>query len=173
MKKVKLDLTGQVFGRLTVISDTGKKSGGHMIWLCRCDCGQLTEVRDSDLKTSRTKSCGCLRKETMAAEFFIHGDSYRRGGMSRLYRIWGDMKQRCLNPKQQNYKYYGGKGIKVCPEWQNSYLAFKAWALANGYRDDLTIDRIDNDGGYYPENCRWLMLSENVRNGNFKRWNRR
>jgi len=159
----KIDITGQKVGRLTVLSDTGKNSGSHTIWLCRCDCGQLTEVRSDRLRSSHTKSCGCLRKEIK------HGDSCG-GKKSRLYGIWDSMKLRCFNPKQQGYKYYGGKGIKVCDEWKNSYLTFKAWALANGYQDNLTIDRIDSDGNYCPENCRWLTLAENVRNGAFKRW---
>jgi len=99
----------------------------------------------------------------------IHGDT-KEGGAVRLYRIWKGIKSRCFNPKQQNYKRYGGKGIKICDEWKNSYLTFKSWALANGYRHNLTIDRIDSDGNYCPENCHWLTLSENSRNGAFKRW---
>ena len=162
----KIDITGQKFGRLIVLSDTGKKSGSHRIWLCRCVCGKLTEVRIDKLRAGNTKSCGCLKKEIK------HGDSCG-GKMSRLYGIWDSMKQRCLNLKCRAYKYYGGKGIEVCDEWKNSYLTFKAWALANGYQQNLTIDRINSDGNYCPENCRWLTLSENARNGAFKRWGER
>ena len=162
----KIDITGQKFGRLMVLSDTGKKSRGHRIWLCRCVCGQLIEVLSDRLRSSHTKSCGCLRKEIK------HGDSCGEK-KSRLYRIWTDMKSRCLNPKHQSYKYYGGKGIKICDEWKNNYLAFKSWALSFGYRQNLSIDRINSDGNYCPENCRWLAMSENVRNGNFKRWGER
>jgi len=164
----KIDLVGRRFGRLIVLSDTGKKYGRNTIWLCQCNCGKLTEVRGDRLKAGNIKSCGCLRKERIKESNTIHGDSCG-GKISRLYNIWRKMKSRCFNPKQQGYKYYGGKGIKVCDEWKNNYLAFKSWALANGYRNNLTIDRIDSDGNYCPKNCRWLTLSENVRNGNFKR----
>jgi len=169
----KIDITGQRFGRLVVLSDTGKKSGIHTIWLCQCDCGKLVEVRGSDLRSGDTKSCGCLRKE-IAKEIVkkvmtIHGDG-KRGREARLHRVWRNMKSRCYNPNSINYKYYGDKKIKICDEWKDNYIAFKLWALANGYQDDLTIDRIDGDGDYCPKNCRWLTLFENLRNRSFKRW---
>ena len=168
----KIDMIGQKFGRHTVLSDTGKKCGYSTIWLCRCVCGQLAEVRGDHLRSGRTKSCGCLQKE-IAKEIVkkvmtIHGDT-KEGRRARLYKIWDDMKSRCYNPNSANYKRYGGKGIKICNEWKNNYLAFKTWALANGYRDDLTIDRIDNNKSYYPKNCRWVLLSENLKNRKFKK----
>jgi len=160
----KIDITGQRFGRLVVLHKTRKRCCGHIIWLCKCVCGKLVEVLSSDLRSGRTKSCGCLWKEVMT----IHGDN-RRGKISRLYSIWENMKSRCLNPKRLDYKYYGGRGIKICKEWKNSYTIFKNWALANRYRDDLTIDRVDNNRGYCPENCHWVSLSENLKNKNFRR----
>jgi len=167
----KINLIGQKFGRLIVISDTGKRKSREVVWACRCECGKLTEVVTSSLCRGLTKSCGCLWRERIKESNTIHGDDRRKpGGVMRLYKIWDSMKQRCLNPKCRAYKRYGGRGIRVCPEWQNSYLAFKAWALANGYQDDLTIDRFDSDGNYCPENCRWIPKSENSRNGAFKRW---
>jgi len=113
-----------------------------------------------------------LRKEIKTARHFIHGDSCK-GKRSRLYIIWTDIKLRCLYPKHKSYKNYGGKGIKICDEWKNNYVAFKSWALANGYQQNLTIDRIDNDESYCPKNCRWLTLSENSRNRGLKRWRKK
>ena len=164
----KIDMIGKKFGRLTVLSETKKKSGHNKIWLCKCDCGKLVEVQGDSLRSGHTKSCGCLQKEIVT----IHGDN-RRGKISRLYEIWRSMKSRCLNPKHKAYKYYGGKGIKIYNEWKNDYVAFKSWALTNRYQDDLTIDRINNDGNYCPENCRWIPKSENSRNSHFKRWGKR
>ena len=159
-----INLSGQRFGRLIALSNTGKKCGAHLIWLCKCDCGKLVEVLGDNLRSGNTKSCGCLRKEIVT----IHGDS-----RIRLYYIWHSMKARCYNSNNNNYKYYGERGIKVCKEWKNNYMMFKNWALANGYKEGLTIDRIDNDGNYCPENCRWLTKSENSRNGAFKRWGKK
>ena len=167
--KLKLNIKNQKFGRLTVLSDTGKRDKrGCIIWLCKCDCGEIMEVPGYRLKSGHTRSCGCLKRERMCEIYTIHGDS-PRNGRTRLCNIWYGIRQRCLNPKQKRYKHYGGKGIKICDEWKDSYMAFKLWALTNGYRDDLTIDRINNDGNYCPENCRWISLSENVRNSNFNR----
>ena len=155
-----INLKGQKFGRLIVLQYSGTSKSGHRIWMCRCDCGNITEVKSTELRTGGIRSCGCLAKETarklMANFNYKHGDWH-----SRLHRIWIAMKGRCFNPNQQNYKYYGGRGITVCPEWRSSYLKFKKWALANGYADHLTIDRIDNDDDYSPQNCQWLSRAEN------------
>lgn len=166
-RKHQIEISGKRFGRLAVLSDSGKRYRGNILWTCLCDCGKTTKVRTTHLITGKVKSCGCLRNEIAKKVFTKHGDAILR---TRLYRIWEGMIGRCNNRSMDAFKYYGGRGIKVCSEWLNNYPAFKAWALANGYRDDLTIDRIDSDGDYCPENCRWITKSENCRNGSLKRW---
>lgn len=153
-------MTGKRFGRLVVLSmDRAEKKNGRF-WLCRCDCGNLTVVRETDLRRGNTKSCGCLRKERLQ----IHGDRY-----TRLYNIWKGMKKRCGYQKAVNYKNYGGRGIKVCSAWEKSFSAFREWALQNGYQDDLTIDRVDNNGNYEPGNCRWVTMKEQNHNKRSKK----
>jgi len=167
------DLTGQKFGRLTVIEKTTKRSlRGEIIWRCRCKCGNITEVRSSNLLRGYTKSCGCLYKETRGKTNFKHGDAKHGRGerLARLYIIWASMKYRCQNPNNRQYKWYGGKGIKVCDEWKNNYLAFKTWALSNGYDEELCLGRADTDGDYCPENCQWETKSEVSRKVNRTRF---
>lgn len=151
-----INLKGKQFGKLTAIKPTKKRENGSIVWLCRCNCGNLVEVRANKLKPENVKSCGCLHGEKVKK----HGESHPQ---TRLYRIWQCMKVRCYTPSRKCYYLYGGKGIKVYSEWKNDYLAFKKWALANGYQDHLTIDRINNDGDYSPNNCQWLTLEENAR----------
>lgn len=158
-----IDLKNERFSRLFVVKNTGKRTRNNkIIWLCRCDCGNLIEVRGDSLKRGGTKSCGCFRKQASSkrylSQFLLHGESN-----SRLHGIWRGMKKRCYSSHSVSYPNYGKRGIKVCPEWQNDFLAFKKWALVNGYTDNLTIDRIDNDGDYEPSNCRWITLVENVK----------
>lgn len=152
------DLTGQRFGRLTVVGRLPSKNKKTR-WLCVCDCGQKTEAKTDHLLSGHTKSCGCLRYERLKESNTKHGN--RR---SRLYTIWEHMKQRCGNPQNKDFKYYGGRNIKVCAEWSDDFATFWAWALANGYREDLTIDRIDVDGNYEPQNCRWVTQAEQNKN---------
>lgn len=167
-----IDLEGQHFGRLTVIEESGRTVDSKVLWLCRCQCGTTLEVRGTYLRSGHTKSCGCLNREiasaTMTSTMTKHGDCRTGVGphdRTRLYLIWSQMRYRCLSPTAPAYNWYGGRGITVCEEWTD-YNIFKDWALASGYRDDLCIDRIDNDGNYEPGNCQWITKAENSR----KRW---
>jgi hypothetical protein len=156
----KKDLLDKRFGRLTVIDDAENDKHGNTRCLCRCDCGKEVIIQTSKLLRSETVSCGCYRQE-IATKHGLKG--------TRIYHIWTGMLYRCYNEKHPNYKNYGGRGITVCDEWKNDINIFNNWALANGYQDNLTIDRIDNNGNYEPKNCRWITQSENSRKGN-KTW---
>lgn len=149
----KIEMKGLRFGRLVVIMQVGNSSKNTM-WLCRCDCGNTVTVNGNSLRRGATVSCGCRRK----TQLITHGLSN-----TRLNSIWRGMKQRCVNPNKQHYERYGGRGITVCEEWNEDFQTFYDWAMANGYSDDLTIDRIDNDGDYEPSNCQWITQAENTR----------
>ena len=144
MKAEIIDLTGQKFGRLFAIKLIGRKKR-HTYWQCKCDCGEELIVNSNNLRNGHTKSCGCLRKETTRQSHLTHGlgDRKKIRSGNRLYRCWDSMKQRCLNQNTKSYKHYGGRGITICEEWQDNFEPFMNWALSHGYRDDLTIDRID------------------------------
>lgn len=170
----KINLEGQRFGRLIVIKDTKKRThNGSVIWLCRCDCGNLTESRGYDLKNGLIQSCNCLHDELFEINRikyrYKHGDASH--GKTRFYLNWVRMKARCYNPNDKDYKYYGKKGIEVCKKWKDDYLAFKNWALTNGYKLGLTIDRINSRGNYEPSNCQWITNVENARKARIERLN--
>ena len=160
ISKIK-DLTGQKFGKLTVIGlkDTNTRK---TYWICQCDCGNVKAVRSDSLLSDAIRSCGCLKKEQDKINL-IKNHSHKMSG-TRIYSEWQDMKGRCYNMHNARYHRYGGRGITVCDEWKNSFEAFYEWALKNGYSDELTIDRIDNDSNYCPENCRWSTIKEQCRN---------
>jgi len=153
------NLTGKRFGKLIALDYVGNYK-----WMCICDCGNRKKIRSDNLIMERIRSCGCLHKECARALQYKHGD-YK----TKLYGIWAGMKSRCTHVKHKGFKYYGGRGIRVCDEWRGNYSTFKSWAILNGYQNGLTIDRIDNDGNYEPSNCQWLTRLENTIKGNLKR----
>ena len=179
LSKAKLiDLTGQVYGRLTVIKradDYISPSGSRKVqWLCKCKCGKEVIVTGNNLRKGNSKSCGCYNRELLAKINLTHNASN-----TRLYHIWICMKDRCYNPKNKKYKDYGGRGIIICDEWINDFEAFANWAYDNGYienvsRGECTIDRIDVNGNYCQQNCRWVnqkVQSNNKRNNHYITYN--
>jgi hypothetical protein len=154
-----LELTGQTFGRLTVLSKIGRIKGNAVYWECRCECGALVNVRASSLTTGHTKSCGCLNKEIITK----HGQCCG-GEDSRLYVIWRAMHNRCYREKDISYPNYGARGVTVCKEWRDDFFAFESWAKAAGFTPGLHIDRVDVNAEYGPDNCRWVTQHENNQN---------
>ena len=150
-----IDLTGQRFGKLVVKERAPNNRFGGARWLCQCDCGKQSVVTAGELKRGHAKSCGCVAIK--------HGDA-RVSQKTKLYYVWSGIKQRCENPSNKNHDDYGGRGIKMCPEWLENYSCFREWAYQSGYSEGLEIDRIDNDKGYFPENCHWVERKNNVRN---------
>ena len=154
------DLTGATFGKLFVIKRVGSRKrkgtrGMSATWMCRCECGVEIEMTTSQLLSGKTKSCGCLHIQRITK----HGFS-----SSKIFRAWSNMKQRCYNPNNPMYRWWGAKGVKVCDAWLNNFESFYKWSIENGYREDLTIDRINPFGNYEPSNCRWITLSEQAYN---------
>ena len=158
MRKI-IDLTGQKFGRLTVLKFSHIK-GHHYYWDCLCICGKQCTVDEWRLTSGKTKSCGCYRKNMLTT----HGLREHR-----LYGVYQNMKNRCYREQDKSYKNYGARGITICDEWLNNFQAFYDWAIINGYdkdakRGDCTIDRINVNGNYEPTNCRWITIAEQNKN---------
>jgi hypothetical protein len=150
---------GDKFGRLTVVRELPSRKGYRYID-CICNCGKGIQTKLTLLTTKQAKSCGCLRSEN------INTTSHNKS-RTKLYKVWTSIKQRCVNEKTMAYEYYGGRGITICEDWKNDFNTFYDWAINNGYKIGLTIDRINNNGNYQPNNCRWVTME--VQNSNKRR----
>ena len=157
----KIDMTGRTIGRLLVIEECGRSSDGQVLWRCRCECGREVIVRGDNLRNENTTSCGCYRQERMVETRTTHGMS-----KTRLYGVWHFMLQRagvCKGASENVKRLYQDRGITVCDDW-TIFENFRDWALSHGYKEGLQIDRVNNDAGYSPENCRWVSQRENTNN---------
>lgn len=153
------DFTGLRGGKLTATKRTNRQTTNRSwIWEFKCDCGGTTEARVADVKRGHTTSCGCNQKQATKEAKLEHGMEGER-----LYRVWANMKTRCTNPNNRAYKWYGGRGINVYDDWLE-FIPFMEWALNNGYKEHLTIERIDNNEGYNPTNCEWIPLEKQALN---------
>ena len=152
-----IDLTGQCFGRLTVIN-RAPNHRAQTVWRCRCTCGNIVEVQGGHLRSGKIISCGCYKKENSRVRATTHGQ-----WGTKLHRVWLAMRQRCNNPRCKDYPHWGGRGIKVCAEWDD-FSAFERWALQSGYAEGLTIERVNVNGDYCPENCKWITRAEQMKN---------
>jgi hypothetical protein len=159
-----IDLTNHVYGRLTVLHEAEPATYPRK-WVCQCSCGTVKTILGSSLRSGLTQSCGCLNKERVSATSTAHG---KYG--TRLYNIWHNMRQRCGNPNKTSFDYYGGNDITVCDEW-SEFSNFDSWAVATGYDDTKTLDRIDGTQGYSPDNCRWTTHTIQSRNQKRRRTN--
>ena len=159
LKKYKIkDISGQKFGRLTAINFVKFNESRQIVWLFSCECGVQKEIAAFAVIKGKTKSCGCLSKDGKEKASFRHG-----GCGTRLYNTWVSMRERCSNPNSKDYKNYGGRKIRICEEWHD-FSVFRDWSLNNGYADNLTIDRVDNNGNYEPSNVRFTTQTQQIRN---------
>jgi hypothetical protein len=152
---------GNVYGRLTVLKETGRKRGA-VLFLCKCECGNEKEITGGDLRSGKVHSCGCYKIEKVTNENITHGLNDHR-----LYSIYHNMISRCYNEKIDTYELYGGRGIKICNEWlnkENGFINFYKWSIQNGYTEFLTLDRMNVNGNYTPDNCRWATNQQQSNN---------
>jgi hypothetical protein len=157
-----IDLIGRKIGHWTVIAQEGNTQRGDPWWRCRCECGTEKLVRGSNLRSGQSISCGCYGSRQRVGEINkTHGET-----KTRLYHTWKGMRARCLNPKNPGFNNYGGRGIQVCAEW-GSFIHFRKWAISSGYADNLTIERVDVNGNYCPENCTWIPKGNQSANRRF------
>jgi hypothetical protein len=157
----RIDRTGQIFGRLTALKRTGTASNHQALWLFRCECGGEITRRMCDVVSGRTRSCGCLLRESSRSRFTTHGHSVGKS-RTRTFGAWLEMKRRCYNSNTKQWHNYGGRGISVCDEWRGSFETFLR--DMGECPEGLSLDRIDVNGDYRPGNCRWITTKEQCRN---------
>ena len=163
-----IDLSGERFGSL-VATKRAENKGRNTYWICVCDCGRTISVSTTHLRRGKTKSCGCQTSKLKSINHQTHGLTE-----THLYNIWIGMKQRCFSENHSSYSDYGGRGITICEEWKDDFTAFYDWSLRNGWNEGLEIDRMDNNGSYSPENCRWVsrtVQNNNKRNNHYIEYN--